>query len=60
MQFLNNISLAGASLGNLSEGRVSVAAAATIDLIKAVIIGIHYSTARCQFGTETSEANRNY
>ena len=45
----------GASLGNLSAGRVGIAGMAAANLVKAVTIGIRYSAVRRQFGPEEEE-----
>lgn len=47
--------LAGASLGNLSSGRVGIAGMATANLVKAITIGIRYSAVRRQFGPENDK-----
>ena len=49
-------SVVGASLGNLSSGRVGIASMATSNLVKAITIGIRYSAVRRQFGPEADSS----
>ena len=52
---IRSICVAGASLGNLSAGRVSIIGFAAMHMSKALAIAVRYSAVRKQFGPPGQE-----